>query len=147
MAFFVTFDADGRLATRLIKGVHSIPKDATQVDEDTWYRITQETDGIWSRAASGEVVKRSFEVDPQEQAAREMAAERVWRNAEIARVSWLRDRHRDELDLNKATSLSGDQFAELLTYMQALRDWPESGAFPATDGRPQPPGWIADQSQ
>lgn len=147
MEYFLTFDADGKLATRLIKGVQPIPEGATPVDEATWYRVTQETDGIWSKTASGEVVKRSIEIDPREQAAREMEAERAWRNAEIASVSWLRDRHRDELDLNKATSLSGDQFAELLTYMQALRDWPESATFPAVESRPQPPGWIADQSQ
>lgn len=146
MTYFVTFN-DGKLATRLIQGVHTIPNDAVEVDAETWSRITQETDGIWTLGADGSIAKKAIEVDPLEQASRATEAERIWRNGELVRVSWVRDRHRDEIDLGKATTLDNDQFAELLTYMQDLRDWPESQSFPDTSGRPVPPAWIADQSQ
>lgn len=75
------------------------------------------------------------------------ALERAWRDGELLRVSWLRDRHRDESDLQMQTTLTADQFAELLTYMQLLRDWPQAGVFPAPDLRPVPPPWIDEQSQ
>ncbi|MEE1922912.1 phage tail protein [Pseudomonas sp. 148P] len=75
------------------------------------------------------------------------AIERAWRDAELSRVAWQRDRHRDELDMRLATTLGNDQFEQLLGYMQALRNWPEAEDFPATDQRPVPPPWIADQTQ
>lgn len=70
------------------------------------------------------------------------AAERQWRDAELAARQWLRDRHRDEQDLGRPTTLSNEQFTELLVYLQALRDWPQSEVFPDSQQRPQPPGWI-----
>lgn len=69
-------------------------------------------------------------------------AERQWRDAELAARQWLRERHRDEQDLGRPTTLSNEQFIELLAYLQALRDWPQSEAFPDTLQRPQPPSWI-----
>lgn len=71
--------------------------------------------------------------------------ERAWRDNELANTVWLRDRHRDQLDIGVETTLSSDQFNELLVYMQALRDWPQSPAFPATEQRPVAPAWIATQ--
>lgn len=73
--------------------------------------------------------------------------ERAWRDNELAAVTWLRDRHRDQLEIAVATTLSADQFTELLMYMQQLRDWPQSDAFPDSTQRPVAPPWIADQSQ
>lgn len=70
------------------------------------------------------------------------AAERKWRNAEFSRVMWLRDRHRDQLNLEIDTTLAADQFHEVLVYMQALRDWPQSPKFPDAEERPAPMGWF-----
>jgi hypothetical protein len=75
------------------------------------------------------------------------AIERAWRDTEIARVTWLRDRHRDELELGGATSITPSQYTELLAFIQSLRDWPQSEAFPDTPRRPEAPPWIADQAQ
>lgn len=72
---------------------------------------------------------------------------RVWRDAEIVRVSWLRDRHRDEVDIGGATTLSAEQYAELLAYIKALRDWPAALEFPAEESRPVVPEWVASQTQ
>lgn len=75
------------------------------------------------------------------------AAERGWRDAALTDVRWLRERHRDEQDLERGTTLSGEQFGELLSYLQDLRDWPQSEQFPQIKHRPIMPPWIADQTQ
>lgn len=73
--------------------------------------------------------------------------ERAWRNVEIESVKWLRERHRDEVDSNRPTTLTPEQSGELLDYVQALRDWPQSSKFPAAKHRPNKPGWIVQQIQ
>ena len=75
------------------------------------------------------------------------AAERAWRDAAVTAVLWLRERHRDEQDLQRSTTLSGERFAELLTYLQSLRDWPQSAQFPEIEHRPVAPPWIAELTQ
>lgn len=70
------------------------------------------------------------------------AAEREWRDAELAQMMALRDRHRDQLEIGGATTLTAEQYAEVLVYMQALRDWPQSEAFPDSSARPVPPTFL-----
>ncbi|MDF3135327.1 phage tail assembly chaperone [Pseudomonas extremaustralis] len=74
-------------------------------------------------------------------------AERSWRDGELASLMWLRERHRDQLEIGRETTLSAEQFTELLEYMQDLRDWPQSPDFPDIEQRPVPPAWIAEQTQ
>ena len=74
-------------------------------------------------------------------------AERSWRDEEIERVLWLRERHRDQVDRSSETTLSAAQFGELLDYIQLLRDWPAAAEFPAEDARPVVPEWVASQTQ
>lgn len=74
-------------------------------------------------------------------------AEREWRDGALTATEWLVTRHRDEQDMQLATTLTADQFAELLVYRQALRDWPQSEVFPDSVQRPVSPPWIAEQSQ
>lgn len=69
--------------------------------------------------------------------------ERAWRDQELARVAWVRDRHRDELALGLATTITANEFSELLAYMQALRDWPASPGFPGASDRPVPPAVVS----
>lgn len=76
-----------------------------------------------------------------------VAAERIWRDGEIERVKWLRERHRDEVDSARPTTLTPTQSGELLDYVQALRDWPVATEFPNAEHRPSPPDWIVMQSQ
>ncbi|MEN5255244.1 phage tail assembly chaperone [Pseudomonas protegens] len=71
--------------------------------------------------------------------------ERNWRDVELTSVLWLRERHRDQLEIEAPTTLTAGQFKELLVYMQALRDWPQSLDFPAIQRRPAAPEWIAEQ--
>ena len=87
-------------------------------------------------------------VDPPAPSPEVLAAQaRQWRDAEIESVKWLRERHRDEIDSQRPTTLTVKQSGELLDYVQALRDWPKDTGFPAVSSRPVPPAWIADQVQ
>ncbi|WP_286799877.1 phage tail assembly chaperone [Pseudomonas sp. UBA4034] len=67
---------------------------------------------------------------------------RSWRDAALDDVVWLRERHRDERELDIPTSISAAHFAELLTYIQALRDWPQTSDFPGVASRPVQPEWV-----
>ncbi len=71
--------------------------------------------------------------------------ERSWRDAELNRYEWVVTRHRDEVEMDYGTSVDLEQFAELMAYRKALRDWPAVEAFPSIEHRPQPPTWLIDQ--
>ncbi|MFK3641392.1 tail fiber assembly protein [Pseudomonas protegens] len=68
--------------------------------------------------------------------------ERSWRDRTFLTASGIRDRHRDELELGIPTTLLPEQFKELLAYMQALREWPQSSDFPLFECRPAAPVWL-----
>ncbi|AOE77985.1 hypothetical protein A7318_05130 [Pseudomonas lurida] len=76
-----------------------------------------------------------------------VANERTWRDWQLATVTGLRDRHRDQLELGIPTKLIPEQFAVLLNYIQSLRDWPQSAGFPSLERRPEPPRWLAEQTE
>ncbi|OQS34306.1 hypothetical protein B0T40_15805 [Chromobacterium haemolyticum] len=76
--------------------------------------------------AAQEEAARLSELTEEERAAQARAE----RDQRLAATEWLVQRHRDEIDLGCATTLSGVQFAELLTYRQALRDVPVQTGFP-----------------
>ena len=73
--------------------------------------------------------------------------ERRWRDLVISTTEWIVTRHRDEVDMGQETMITPEQFSELLRYRQALRDWPTVEGFPNVDLRPNPPGWLADQTE
>lgn len=75
------------------------------------------------------------------------AQERTWCDSALFAVMWLHERHRDQLELHAPTSIGDEQFTELLVYILALRDWPQSPDFPAIEQRPAPPPWLAGQTQ
>lgn len=70
------------------------------------------------------------------------ANERAWRDSELRRTEWLVARHRDEIDIGLRTTLTSEQFCELLAWRQLLRDWPAADEFPSVDIRPPKPEWI-----
>lgn len=63
--------------------------------------------------------------------------ERAWRNAQISATDYL---------AMPDYPINADQRAELYAYRQALRNWPEAGAFPEQQARPKSPSWIAEQA-
>lgn len=136
---YVTFDTEGILGQRLIKGIHQIPDNAVPVDDALFARLVQEQDGLWVLGVSGTIEKRPLPTVVPDYA----QIERTWRNSQLQSSEWLAARHRDESDLQGNTTLSAVQFVELLTYRQALRDWPAAEAFPDSPGRPGVPSWFA----
>ncbi|MFL6609152.1 MAG: phage tail assembly chaperone [Pseudomonas sp.] len=72
------------------------------------------------------------------------AAERIWRDTKIDTIRWLRERHRDELDIGIDTTLTDLVFSEFLNFIQELRDWPQSTDFPSEAKRPGTPAWLVD---
>lgn len=53
---------------------------------------------------------------------------------------WMTWRHRDQVDAGEPTSLTPEQWSELLSYRAALRDWPVSGDY--NEPFPAKPGWM-----
>lgn len=73
--------------------------------------------------------------------------ERAWRDSQLSIYGALRDRHRDELELNRATTITAEQYEQLLVLLQSLRDWPQSEHFPDPEYRPAPLPWITSQAE
>lgn len=72
---YVTFDSQGNLESRLIRGVSDIPQAAVEVDESLWMRITQELDGVWKLGSDGAITKHALpELQPVEYSAEEIEA-------------------------------------------------------------------------
>ena len=132
-----------------IQGVHeSMPGDAVEISEQVYSDvIANPLPGmIRSHDASGLPFLVEAPVLPPTIAELAML-ERGWRDGQVSATEWLVNRHRDEQDMQLATTLTAEQFSALLVYRQALRDWPQDSRFPYSDFRPVAPPWIAEQTQ
>ncbi|KII27498.1 phage tail assembly chaperone [Pseudomonas fluorescens] len=128
------------------KGFHSeIPSDVVAISEARFLEVLANPP-LWKRRGHDEGGLPIL-VDMVPPSSDDLAAvERAWRDAEVLRVSWLRDRHRDQVEVESPTTLSAEQFSELLVYLQALRDWPQGSQFPLGEHRPPTPTWLLAQS-
>jgi len=130
--------------TTYISGLHtSIPEDAVVISEERYMSVIGNPPPGKFRAHDDQGLP--YLIDAPEVVTDPAAQEREWRDAELASVMWLRERHRDQLEIEAPTTLTGEQFKELLLYMQALRGWPQTPGFPDSERRPLPPVWIAGQ--
>lgn len=92
---------------------------------------------IYGRILAGEFGEVApYTPDPAAELAAAMAAERVWRDLQLAATDYL---------TMPDYPLTETARAELIAYRQALRDWPQSDDFPDQSNRPQPPAWLANQ--
>lgn len=130
-----------------LESIHSfIPADAVLISEECYTSVIANPAPGKVRGHDADGLPVLF--DPPPPTASDLAEdERRWRNGALGAVVWLRDRHRDQLEIGAETTLATEQFAELLTYMQELRDWPQSPDFPDTQHRPTAPAWIAGQAE
>lgn len=91
---------------------------------------------ILNEIASGQILSANDEgapitVAPPAPSPEQRAGEvRRRRDAEIARVRWLLERHRDEQALQIATTLTNEDYRLVQEHVQALRDVPEQDGFP-----------------
>lgn len=70
------------------------------------------------------------------------AAGRAWRDDQLQASQWPVERHRDQVAAGVDATLTSDQYFELLSYRQSLRDWPDSEHFPSELHRPEAPEWL-----
>ena len=54
------------------------------------------------------------------------------RDIEVAALRWMVERHRDEIEMGRPTTLSADRYVALLDHLQTLRDVPAQAGFPNT---------------
>lgn len=66
---------------------------------------------------------------------------RRYRDDDISSSMWVVERHRSQSELNIETTLSTQQYTELLVYHQALRNWPEQPGWPDIEMPPKP-AWL-----
>lgn len=127
--------------TCYIPGIHTeIPGDAVSISDDRYDAVIANPQDGKVRSHDGQGLPILIDPPEVELTAEELAAnERAWRDAEVSSTEWLVTRHRDEQDMQLATTLTAEQFAELLVYRQDLRDWPQSEAFPNATSRPGVP--------
>jgi hypothetical protein len=129
--------------TTYVSGIHAeMPDDAIEITDKRYEEVI--VNPANGKARSHDDKGLPILVDPLPLTVDVLSAqERLWRDSEIERVKWLRERHRDQLDIGEQTTLMPEQFSELLTYIQVLRDWPQSPDFPDSQHRPERPLWIA----
>ncbi|POG02236.1 hypothetical protein BGP82_12875 [Pseudomonas putida] len=129
-----------------VDGVHQdVPSDAVEVSIELYDAL------IDGRARGKDIdfttLPPSLKDKPEVELTTQQLAtlERTWRDGVVSESEWLVSRHRDELDMQLDTTLTAPQFAELLVYRQALRDWPQSVGFPDQSLRPTEPNWVQEQ--
>lgn len=125
-----------------LKSIHrTMPEDAVEISEARYLEVIGNPVEGKVRSHDGDGLPVLIDAP----ADNPTVAERKWRDAEISRIQWIRDRHRDQQDAGLKSTLTAERFKELLDYMQRLRDWPVALVFPDSAGRPIPPAWIIDQ--
>lgn len=122
----------------------AVGKECVELSQEAYQALRDEIDqGKEIKAVNG--WPQAFErVIPPDQL---IVFERNWRDSEIRSTEWLVARHREEQELELAPTLNAEQFPMLLSYRQALRDWPQASSFPSSESRPIAPLWLAEQSQ
>ncbi|WP_122679277.1 hypothetical protein [Pseudomonas viridiflava] len=67
---------------------------------------------------------------------------RLWIEASLKTSETLVSEYRDARDLGGALPITAKQFSELLTWRQAVREWPQVAGYPIEASRPEVPVWI-----
>lgn len=137
-----------RTDTHGVPGTESckMPSDIVEVSQDVFEAMTEARSNGMRLIADSD--GQPIAIERLAPTTAEMAEnERLWRDGEIITSEWIVARHRDEVDMDQETMITPEQFSELLRYRQALRDWPTVEGFPNVDLRPNPPGWLADQTE
>lgn len=108
---------------------HDLPSDVVLIGAGDHARLMGElSEGrVLDVEADGLPVTRAPAEPDTEQLAR-LARQR--RDADIASVQWLIERHRGELSLQISTTLTDEDYLLVHRYVQDLRDVPEQNSFP-----------------
>lgn len=113
------------------------PADAIRISNDDYHRLL-------SDMSRGYVVNQNLTTEVANQSADEKSiSSRMLRDSVLNNISWIIERHRDELEAGIATTLSVERYAELQSYRQQLRDWPAQPGWPDIE-MPPAPDWLAE---
>ena len=134
------FSMTGGFLSSSVHG-NNMPADAVEISEKVKADLLSAQDNGWTVQldANGVPITVAPAGPTDEQL---IVAERKWRDDALSLAQGLRDRHRDQIEIDVPTTLTAEQFTELLVYMQALRDWPQSSSFPDQTTRPESPSWL-----
>jgi hypothetical protein len=117
------------------------PEDAVEVTDDDWQAFGQTAPPAGMRRGSDDEGRPAWitpEVTPEDA----QQQERAWRDRQLSVTDSLVTRHRDELEADRPTTLSAEQYQQLQIYRLDLREWPETEAFPDVGNRPKAPDWL-----
>lgn len=67
---------------------------------------------------------------------------RLWVDAKLKASENIVSQYRDARDLGRTSPITPEQFTELLTWRQDVREWPQATGYPAEATQPTAPGWI-----
>lgn len=119
-----------------------MPSDVVEVSQEVFEAMTEARSQGMRLIADGD--GQPVAVERLAPTTAELAEnERLWRDRELSSTEWLVARHRDEKDMGQVTSISLDEFSELLSYRNRLREWPNEATFPDESKRPQKPEWLS----
>ncbi|OXS23096.1 tail fiber assembly protein [Pseudomonas rhodesiae] len=119
------------------------PEDAVEVTAEDWQAFGQTAPPPGMRRGSDDQGRPAWitpEVTPEDA----QQQERAWRDRQLSATDSLVTRHRDELEANRLTTLTAEQYQALQRYRLDLRDWPTSASFPSAEQRPTAPAWLVD---
>lgn len=125
--------------TREIHG-ENIPADAVEINAEQHAALLQgQSEGKLIVAdENGYPVLVDQPAPTAEQLATQARAER---DTKLSATNWLVERHREEQETG-TTTLTAQQYADLLAYRQALRDVPQQAGFPETINWPVAPAYA-----
>lgn len=120
---------------------HELPSDAVQIDRSHHGEILEALSEGLVLAADED--GHPTTVSPPPPTSDQLAASvRRDRDARIADVQWMVERHTSQIALETATTLSHAEYLELLQYLQDLRDVPLQAEFPQSVTWPIPPAFV-----
>lgn len=122
------------------------PSDAIEATEDEWKMYGQQPPPPGMRRGSDDQGRPAW-ITPQVAPEDAQEQERAWRDRQLKVTDSLVTRHRDELEADRPTTLSAEQYKQLQRYRLDLRDWPLAELFPSDEHRPSAPLWLAGQIQ
>ncbi|KAF2393154.1 hypothetical protein [Pseudomonas frederiksbergensis] len=67
---------------------------------------------------------------------------RLWIDTQLKSSENIVSQYRDARDLGTTLPITPAQFAELLAWRQAVREWPQVAGYPSDETQPSAPGWI-----
>ncbi|MFL1543503.1 hypothetical protein [Pseudomonas sp. O39] len=68
---------------------------------------------------------------------------RLWAETSLQNTETLVAQYRDARDLGGTPPITAEQFTALLTWRQAVREWPKAKRYPAESSRPDAPQWLS----